>query len=308
MMRTKTLFSLLLTAIFLAAQVASVGAAPATQDTNITGTVVDIVLDTDSNTGITTVLVTLNDGSDTTQTVRLSLEDATTLGLLIDDVPVNPDDIEDPIIIEPDMVIPDEPDETVDEAQHPVGSALSDFFTDLLGVDYDLIMEYHADGVGFGVIAQALWMTNALNNEESEIELTSEDLFKAILDAKQNKDFGELGITLPDGSTPTNWGQFRKAVMSDRDKAKENLGAIMSGRAEDAQDEELSVPKNNGQGQDKDKEIEKKNDSNNSQAQNQNKDKDKNKDNNNSNNGQGQNKDKDKGNDKNNDKGNNKNK
>ena len=64
------------------------------------------------------------------------------------------------------------------------------------------------------------------------------------MEAKQTKDYS--GITLPDGSTPQNWGQFRKAVMSDRDKSKENLGAIMSGRAENQQDETLFAPGNQG--------------------------------------------------------------
>ena len=103
-------------------------------------------------------------------------------------------------------------------------------------------MEFHDDGVGFGVIAQALWMTNALEGDT--------EIFAAILEAKQNKNFS--GIELPDGSTPTNWGQFRKAVMSDREKAKENLGAVMSGRAEDSQAENEQVkPQNNGKAPDK---------------------------------------------------------
>ena len=299
MTRTKIIFSIVLATIFLAAQVGSVGAAPATQDTDITGKVVDISLDTDS--GVTTVLVTLDDGTGETQTYRLSLDDAADLGLLVDDQPVNPEDIDEQIVIKPDMVIPDE---ATEEEEHPVGSALSDFFTDLLGVDYDLIMEYHDDGMGFGVIAQALWMTNALN-EEGETEIPPDELFKLILDAKQNKDF-DIGIKLQDGTTPTNWGQFRKAIMSDREKAKENLGAVMSGKNEEGQEEEvdeLAAPKNNGQGQDKDKNKE--NNSNNSNSSNSNSNNNSSNNsnnNNNSNNGQGQ--DKDKGKDKNNDKGN----
>ncbi len=142
--------------------------------------------------------------------------------------------------IDPATVIPDEVEE---EKQHPVGSAISDFFSDLLGVNYETVMEYHDEGTGFGVIAQALWMTNALEGDT--------ELFSAILDAKKNKDYS--GITLPDGSTPQNWGQFRKAVMKDRDKAKENLGAIMSGHAESEQDNTQLEPKNNGNSPDKDK-------------------------------------------------------
>ena len=143
----------LLATILLATQIIAVGAAPANQDTPpITGTVESILLETDA-TGITTVLVTLNDESGVTQTVRLNLEDATSLGLVLEGQPVNPEDLEDPVEIDPALVISDVPEDTDEEAQHPVGSALSDFFSDLLGVDYERIMEYHDEGVGFGVIA-----------------------------------------------------------------------------------------------------------------------------------------------------------
>lgn len=248
MKRTKFLLSVLLATIFLAAQVMVVGAAPATQDTTpITGTIESIVLETDTNTVTTTVVVTLTDEFGETQTLRLSVEDATALGLVTDDGsgPVVDDGkVGTEVEIDPATVIPDETEETMDEAQHPVGSALSNFFSDVLGVDYEMIMDYHDDGVGFGVIAQALWMTNALDGDT--------ETFAAILDAKQNKDFS--GIKLPDGSIPTNWGQFRKAVMKDRDKSKENLGAVMSGRAESQMaDDEPTEPMSFNQNGNKDK-------------------------------------------------------
>jgi hypothetical protein len=242
MTRTKTIYSILLAAVLLATQVIAVGAAPAKQDTTpITGTVESITLETDATSGVTTVVVMLTDETGATQTVRLSLEDATSLGLVTTGGTANLDAIGTSTTIDPIMAIPDMPEEpaTTDEAQHPVGSALSDFFSELLGVDYQTIMDYHNDGVGFGVIAQALWMTNALGGDS--------DTFAAILEAKQNNDYS--AITLPDGSIPKNWGQFRKALMSDRDKSKENLGAIMSGRAEDGQDAETQVnTQNNGNG------------------------------------------------------------
>jgi hypothetical protein len=243
MTRTKIIFSTLLATILLATQIIAVGAAPLQQDTPpITGTIDNVVLETDSETGATIVVVTLTDESGAVQTVRLSVKDATTLGLLTLEGDVTPNLAGEPIEIDLAFIIPNAPDENTDEAQHPVGSALSDFFSDLLGVDYDTIMEYHDDGVGFGVIAQALWMTNALEGDS--------EIFAAILEAKQTKDFG--GITLPDGSEPQNWGQFRKAVMSDRDKAKENLGAIMSGQANDNQGEDgQTETKNNGNAPDK---------------------------------------------------------
>jgi hypothetical protein len=127
---------------------------------------------------------------------------------------VNQNAIGTTVTIDPGIVIPEEQGK-----RHPVASALAAFFSDLSGVDYDTIMQYHEDGMGFGVIAQALWMTKALEGDS--------ETFGAILDAKRSHDFS--AITLPDGSTPTNWGQFMKALLSgDR---KQNLGAIMSGRA-----------------------------------------------------------------------------
>ena len=225
MKRAKFIIATLLAIILLTTQVLAAGAAPAGQEsTPIIGNVDDIVLETNPDTDETTVLVTLTNEMGT-QTIRLSLETAIALGLvtLETGTPVIIESAKNTTIeIDPSTIISGEPA----EEQHPVGSALSDFFSDLLGVDYDMIMEYHNDGVGFGVIAQALWMTNALEGDA--------DTFALILEAKQNKDYSL--IMLPDGSTPQNWGQFRKAVMGDREKAKENLGAIMSGRAEKQED------------------------------------------------------------------------
>ena len=292
MTRTKIIFSTMLATILLATQIIAVGAAPTYQETTpISGTVTNISLETDTETGVTTVLVTLEDETGT-QTVRLSLEDAITLELVADDGsgPVVDDSkIDTSIDIDPALVIPDSEDKTtIEEAQHPVGSRLSDFFSDLLGVDYETIMDYHEEGAGFGVIAQALWMTNALN-ENGDSDISSEDLFKAILDAKLSKDFE--AVPLPDGSIAKNWGQFRKAVMSDRDKSKENLGAVMSGRAENGQNNEAQLaPKNNGKAPDKVNPT------------------DKTKNAEKSNNGVGQDKNKGNGKDKNQDKGNGKNK
>ena len=288
MKRMKIISTIVLATILLATQIIAVGAAPASQDAPpITGTVETITLETDAETGETTVVVTLTDELGETQTVRLSLEDATTLGLVVDGQPVDPTTIEDPVVIDPALVIPEETGEE-EEEQHPVGSAIADFFSDLLGVDYETVMDYHDEGVGFGVIAQALWMTNALN-KTGETEMTQDelsDLFAAILDAKQNNDYGE--ITLPDGSTPQNWGQFRKAVMHDREKSKENLGAIMSGRADDGQgDETQTETQNNGNGNNPDKD---KGNNGNNNGNNPDKNKDK------GNNGNGNNKNKDKGN------------
>lgn len=247
MKRTKIILSILLATIFLATQIIVVGAAPATQDTTtISGTIDNIELEEDAETEITTVVVTLTVGEEI-QTVRISLEDASDLGLVINadtDPVVDTSRFGSDLEINSAIVISDAPAEMTEEAQHPVGSALAGFFNDLLGVNYETIMEYHDEGVGFGLIAQALWMTNALEGDS--------EIFAAILEAQQSKDFS--GITLPDGSTPQNWGQFRKAVLSDHEKAKANLGAIMSGRAADDQGNNGQVvPGNNGNGPDKDK-------------------------------------------------------
>ena len=186
MNRNKILFSTLLTIIFLATQVIAVGAAPAMQETTpIDGTVESITLETDPETGVTTVIVVFVDEAGVSQTVELSLEEAAGLGLVIDDGTGN-------YVVNEDML----PAET--EKEHPVGSAIADFFTDTLGVSYDAIMEYHDNGAGFGTIAQALWMTNALEGDTT--------VFSAIIEAKINNDFS--AVVLPDGSTPTNWGQF----------------------------------------------------------------------------------------------------
>ena len=226
MKRLKITISILLAAIFLAAQAIVVGAAPVAQEEVgiISGSVESIVVDLETSSVVVTLI---QDG--VTQEVSLSLNEAIISGFVVDDGTatgnyVANEELYGTIInFDPASVLVGE-----DEKEHPVGSALAGFFTEKLGVDYDTVMEYHDDGVGFGVIAQALWMTNALKGDSTT--------FSAILDAKQNKDFS--GIQLPDGSEPQNWGQFRKAVMSDREKAKENLGAIMSGRADDNEPEE----------------------------------------------------------------------
>lgn len=227
MTRSKFTIGSLLAIILLVSQVLVVQAAPARQDTTpITGNVDSVVLNTDPTTGDIIVAVTVTDTSGVSQTVNLSVETATTLGLVTTDgtgaVIVNDAAINTQVEIDPSTVLPTAEGTVTEEPQHPVGSALANFFSGLLGVDYGTIMEYHDQGTGFGVIAQALWMTNALGGDTVT--------FTEILDAKQSHDYG--AITLPDGSTPQNWGQFRKAVMSNRDKAKENLGAIMSGRAD----------------------------------------------------------------------------
>lgn len=224
-MKTKFMFSTVLAVIFLAVQVFAVGAAPLVQDeTPPSSSIESITWGTNPDTTETAVVVTYTDAEGASQTVYLTVEEATQLGLVITNEAgeqvTNDEAVGDPFEYDPTTAGGEE-GITEEENQHPVGSALSDFFYDVLGVDYGTVMTYHDDGVGFGTIAQALWMTNALGGDSST--------FSLILDAKQSHDYSL--ITLPDGSTPKNWGQFRTAVMKDKDKAMMNLGAVKSGRA-----------------------------------------------------------------------------
>ena len=245
MFRTKLLTSILLAMAVLFTQVGMVAAAPAAQDTTpITGTIQSITTETDAN-GVTTVLVTLLDDLGATQTVRLSVDTAASLGLVTLD-PVTSEPVVDEtqvgqlIEIDPTTVIPDE---TPEEPVHPIAALLAAFF----GADASVVNAYHEDGFGFGVIAQAMWMSKNINEDAS--------LAGLILDAKKSGDYSEF--ILPDGSTPTNWGQFKKAVS----EKKNNLGVIVSGNADpddnvnpSAQTEhENSKDKDKGNGKGKDK-------------------------------------------------------
>jgi hypothetical protein len=218
----------------------------------LTGIVQSVELETDPETSvITAVVVTLVDELGVKQVVRISLKTAIDLGLvdLTQAVVYIPEEGLE-VKIELSDIIEETDDGAEDSPQHPVAEALSDFFSTLLGVNYGILMTYHEDGVGFGVIAQALWMTKSLEGDT--------ELFQVILDAKKSGDYSL--VTLPDGSTPTNWGQFRKAVYGDKEKAKDNLGYIKSGKAEDdlATDTEMESGKpdkgnkDKGKGKDKD--------------------------------------------------------
>lgn len=200
------------------------GTAFAQETTPITGAVQSVVLETDATTGETIVVVTiLDETTGTLQTVKLSLETAETLGLVTTDPTTSESKVTENTVgttveIDPATVLLEEETE---EDQHPVGSAWSDFFSGLLGVDYDTIMTFHEDGVGFGVIAQALWLTNNLDGDTAT--------FEALLEAKQSGDYS--AITLADGTTPDNWGDVVKSL-----KKGDNPGSVMSGKAENGED------------------------------------------------------------------------
>jgi hypothetical protein len=184
--------------------------------TPITGTVQTVATEVNTATGETIVIVTLLDEiAGTTQEIKITLDAAETLGLVMTDpltgvVTPTTDAVGKIVEIDPITVILEE---NTDEVRHPVGSALSDFFSGVLGADYETIMAYHDEGIGFGVIAQALWLSNSVDGSTTTIE--------ALLDAKQSGDFS--AITLADGSTPSNWGAVVKSL-----KKGENLGSVMS--------------------------------------------------------------------------------
>lgn len=224
MTKMKLFSSVLLVLAVLFTQVGTVAAAPQTQDTTITGTIQSITTETDEN-GVTTVLVTLADG----QTFRLSVDTAVSLGLVTLD-PTTGEPVVDEtkvgteVTIDPATVIPDE-----EEDVHPIAEILGDFF----GVDPSIVEGYHEDGFGFGVIAQAMWMSQSVT-ENGDASMAG-----CILDAKRNGTYGEC-FDFGDEPVPTNWGQFKKALKENKDK--HNLGVIVSGHADDDE---------NGQGKEK---------------------------------------------------------
>lgn len=253
MLNTKLLASLLIVLAVLFGQVGHVAAAPQVQETTpITGTVQSITTETDPN-GVTTVLVTLLDDQGATQTVRLSLEAAVTLGLVTLD-PANQEPVVDTthvgqtVEIDPTTIIPEE---TTEESVHPIAWLLAEFF----GEDPVVVDGYHDDGFGFGVIAQALWISRNLTGTEDAPGDAS--LAEDILIAKQNKDFEAFFEAHPeyviDGDVPSNWGQFKKAL-SDK---KNNLGVIVSGQEEPDSSTETLPGQDHGNGRDKDKDKDK---------------------------------------------------
>lgn len=212
------LISLVLALVMLSAQVLTVFAGPLAT-ASIGGQVTYVEVIPDESTGLTAVFVTL----DNKQKVRISVETAEALHLIYNDG-------EGYVVVEPfpSFIEIDAEDVISDEPQHPVASALVTFFSDDIdGLTYDVIMEAHEQN-GFGVIAQALWMTRKLIEENGELFLGDEPfsesaVFLTILDVRNG---GSYSVFFPDDETaPTNWGQFKKAILSGEKKA--NLGAVM---------------------------------------------------------------------------------
>jgi len=118
------------------------------------------------------------------------------------------------IEVEPTTVILDE---EVD--QHPIGSGLATFFSDITGLNYDQIMAAHNKGAGFGVISQALWLTMKFEGDS--------EIFLAILNAKETGDYS--AFIFDEGTAPKNSEQLRKAIL-DSSNRKDNPGIVMTNK------------------------------------------------------------------------------
>jgi hypothetical protein len=246
MFKIKYLAGLLLVFVLLTAQIGVAAAAPVAQDAPpTTGIVQDITTETDAN-GTTIVLVTLLLEDQTTQTVRISLAYAVELGLIgpTTQEPVPLEELTEPVSIVSNEVISDE--EPAEESVHPIAALLAAFFDE----DPSIVNGYHEDGFGFGLIAQALWLSQSITEGE---DASAAGL---ILEAKQNGDFNEFS-ELFEGPVPTNWGQFKKALRENKDK--HNLGTVVSGQAENdaeassIQDSSTQQEHSNGKNKDKGK-------------------------------------------------------
>ena len=182
------------------------------------GTVKSLELVTDTNTKITTLNVVVTeaapdavppaDPATTDVTVPLDLEQAIALNLVLPD----PAMVGTAVVIDPTTIL-----KSITLVKGI--NMLENFFGTNLGLTGDELTAYKAAGFGYGEIAQACWMATQLGGDAA--------LLDQILTAKQSGDFSTL--TLPGGAVVTNWGQLRKAVLTD---PHQNLGQIMSGHAD----------------------------------------------------------------------------
>jgi hypothetical protein len=251
MTKTKLLAGLLLIFALLAVQVGIAAAAPLAQDTTpLTGTIQSVTTETDTD-GVTTVLVTLIDEQGATQTVRISLAYAVELGLIdpTTQEPIPLDELTEDVTIDANEVIPDE--EPAEESFHPIAWLLAEFF----GEEPSVVDGYHEDGFGFGVIAQALWISQSFT-EDGTADAT---LAEQILAAKKSGEYDNITLSdgtvfeWPDGNVPANWGQFKKALREN--KEKHNLGVIVSGQADDGTEDALNAQDHGNGKNKKDKKV-----------------------------------------------------
>lgn len=174
----------------------------------LSGVVNTLAFVTDPLTGVTTLTVTLTDALSVVQVVNLDLAGA----LLLDLITTNPAMINTPVVIDP-------PDILDSETYSEKVTKLAAYFGNTLGLTYDLLAAYEEAGIGYGVLAQACWMATQLRGDSA--------LLDQILAAKTSGDYSTL--ILPDGTSPTNWGQLRKAALTD---PHQNLGRVVSGHAD----------------------------------------------------------------------------
>lgn len=219
MFKTKSLAGIFVVMALLFTQVGTVFAAPAAQEgttTTISGAITNIEVQTNES-GETVVVVTLEGY----QAITLTAQQAADNGLYdldTGELLVQVGDTVD-LVVDPTVVVPEE-----EVPVHPIVDILASFFE----VDPVTVNQYHLDGFGFGVIAQALWMSTDADGN------TNTELATDILAVKQDKDFDLFFTNHPEyleqfgDDLPTNWGQFKKGLL---DK-KNNLGMIVSGHAE----------------------------------------------------------------------------
>jgi hypothetical protein len=233
--KTRFFLSLVLALTLLVTHVGGAFALQARQNPDpVSGIVQSITLEADTVTGVTTVSVDVMDGTEFPQSIRVSLETAIAQGFVIlngDGKPeINNFALGKPVEIDPASLIP-----TDEENDHPVAHALATFFSDIEGIDYQTIITAHEQGVGFGVIAQTLWLTTKLEGDA--------EVFEELIHAKQTGDFSSF--ILEDRSTAENWGQLKKAILG-KDK-KNSLGVVISNSNNHGNDNNSG---NNGNGND----------------------------------------------------------
>ena len=207
MPKLKFFLCLFLGVAVVIAQAGSALAAPSWQDdAPITGTVQSAVVEADSVSDTQTVLVTLLVNREA-QSIHVSVQTAADLGLVSLDE--NGAAVIDESVWGSDLTIASadilSDGSVTNERDHPVGSKITEFFSGLVDVDYELVMSSRSNRFGFGVISQALWMTDNLGGDAT--------LFETILDAKKSNDY--TSVALSETTIPQNWGQFKKTVLQE---------------------------------------------------------------------------------------------
>jgi len=234
MTRKMTWVALVVALALAVGQTSFAQAAPLQQATTTDVTINSITEVTDPTTLVTTYEVNVTYAGGFTTTLTLTAEQAasTTPALVTCDATFTTCTINTAVVdttVAIDSTVTTDPCAAPADGSQPVGEALQGFFCGSQGVSYDTIMGWQTGGYGFGVIAQALFMAQALGGDPT--------LAAAILAAKTSGDYSVLETTLQglgyDTSTVKNWnwGQVKKLVMSEEVKSMTNLGAVMSGRA-----------------------------------------------------------------------------